>query len=245
MSEHPALSLLLSAHPPEKAQEIFTTQIQHRPLLLRPSSPDPFSAQTKRDKRRLARQRQQRDAHRAFKATHKSGRASLSTRPRPLSAKNKRRLGIYEIPTEQRKWSPYEGLHRLWCEYIRDVLQISPDRTRKLAPDFAGPMISSADFHGAVVRVVRSGCVGRVGVRGIVVKDTKFTFEVVTRKDELKVLPKEGTVFELEVPREGDALEERKVGEERYVFEIHGGQMMTSAPDRANKKFKMHVDPGL
>ena len=50
----------------------------------------------------------------------------------------------------------------------------------------AGSKLASADFHGAEVEVVRSGCVGRVGTRGIVVKDTKFTFEVVTRANVLR-----------------------------------------------------------
>lgn len=50
----------------------------------------------------------------------------------------------------------------------------------------AGSRLASADFHGAEVEVVRSRCVGRVGVRGIVVRDTKFTFEVVTRRDVVK-----------------------------------------------------------
>ena len=50
----------------------------------------------------------------------------------------------------------------------------------------AGSLLASADFHGAEVQVVRSRCVGRVGVRGIVVRETKFTFVVVTRGDGVK-----------------------------------------------------------
>lgn len=49
-----------------------------------------------------------------------------------------------------------------------------------------GAKLASADFHGAEVLVVRSKCVGRVGCEGIVVKDTKFTFEVITKANELK-----------------------------------------------------------
>jgi ribonuclease P protein subunit POP4 len=29
------------------------------------------------------------------------------------------------------------------------------------------------------------------------------------------------------------------------VFELHGHQFESRAPDRANKKFKMHIDPDL
>jgi ribonuclease P protein subunit POP4 len=49
-----------------------------------------------------------------------------------------------------------------------------------------GPLLASADYHGAMVDVVRCRCVGRVGIRGIVVKDTKFTMEIITPKNELK-----------------------------------------------------------
>lgn len=50
----------------------------------------------------------------------------------------------------------------------------------------AAAKLVSAEFVGAEVQVVRCRCVSRVGVRGIVVKDTRYTFEIVTRKDELK-----------------------------------------------------------
>ena len=46
--------------------------------------------------------------------------------------------------------------------------------------------LCSADFHGAEVEVVRSRCVGRVGLKGIVLKDTKFTFEIITSADIIK-----------------------------------------------------------
>jgi ribonuclease P protein subunit POP4 len=50
----------------------------------------------------------------------------------------------------------------------------------------AGAMLASADMHGAMVEVVRSRCVSRVGVRGIVVRDCKHVFEIVTRGDCVK-----------------------------------------------------------
>lgn len=49
-----------------------------------------------------------------------------------------------------------------------------------------GSKLVSADFHGAEIEVARSRCSSRVGMRGIVVRDTKFTFVVVTEGDEVK-----------------------------------------------------------
>ncbi|KAK5277040.1 hypothetical protein LTR16_010330 [Cryomyces antarcticus] len=116
-----------------------------------------------------------------------------------------------------------------------------------VTPQGAGPLIASADFHGAEVEVVRSRCVSRVGLKGIVVKDTKFTFEVITKSDELKTVPKEHTVFRFEIPLIAKMPEGEQEGEKlkSLVFELHGSQFENRAPDRANKKFKLHIDPDL
>lgn len=60
------------------------------------------------------------------------------------------------------------------------------DKSRYVNAAAVGPLLASADYHGAMVDVVRCRCVGRVGIRGIVVKDTKFTMEIITPKNELK-----------------------------------------------------------
>ena len=118
----------------------------------------------------------------------------------------------------------------------------------------AGPILVSADYHGALLEVVRSRCVSRVGLKGIVVKDTKFTFEVVTTRDVVKRVPKEHTVFRFEVPFEGKKVNglngepsEKTESQSRkpLVFEIHGNQLESRAPDRANRKFRVHPDPDL
>lgn len=49
-----------------------------------------------------------------------------------------------------------------------------------------GSKLVSADFHGAEIEVVKSRCSGRVGLKGIVVRDTKFTFLIVTKDDKVK-----------------------------------------------------------
>lgn len=105
----------------------------------------------------------------------------------------------------------------------------------------AAAKLCSADFHGAELEVVRSRCVSRVGVRGIVVKDSKFAFEIITKSDTRKLIPKEHTIFKFVVPTPG------KEGEAQrdLVFELHGDQFIYRAADRANRKFKSHFLPDL
>lgn len=131
----------------------------------------------------------------------------------------------------------------------------------------AGTKLTSADFHGAKVMVVRSKCVSMVGLRGIVLRDTKFTFQIITQQNELKstqgsddfllrrwadyrlVIPKNHTIFRIQIPQP-DAVEEdptpkldKDLGEEEMgvnalIFELHGSSFEHRAIDRATKKFK-------
>lgn len=167
--EHPAQALLGRAHEPATASQIFREKVQNRPLLLRPSSPDPSDkVRSQRQKARLEK----------AKANRKS------KKPRPLTAKQKRVLGVYDIPEAQRKYDIYVPIWKLWCAYMREILSMSQSRYVNAAA--VGPLLASADYHGAMIDVVRCRCVGRVGIKGIVVKDTKFTMEIITSKNELK-----------------------------------------------------------
>jgi len=104
-------------------------------------------------------------------------------------------------------------------------------------------------------------------MEGIVVRDTKFTFVIVNKRNEIKTVPKEGAVFRFEVPLaddgevRGDAgdkvdvehkadeakngVNSEKDSRAKLVFELHGEQFKNRAVDRANKKFKMHIPPDL
>lgn len=239
--------LLARAHSPDSAARIFTEKIQYRPLLLRPSSPPPTTA---------------RDARRKTRQAEKQRRKKQ--KPKPLSAAERRRLGLYEVPRAGAKYALFEPLRELWLGYAREILggdvyRGGPDAAQKL---------TSADFHGAEVEVSRSACVSRVGVRGIVIKDSRFVFEVVTKRNRVKTIPKEGTIFRVVIPveavkpasvaadqeGEGKAVTEQQ-GEgdaekipskaEEFVFEIHGDQFLYRAADRANKKFKSHFSKTL
>ena len=178
-SDHIAYQLLARGHSQEIADRLFKERVVERPLILRPT--EATNARTER--------RQKREEKAA-------AQKRKSTKPKPLSAKQKRALCIYDIPRKQQKYAIYEPLHEMWCSYMREVLGISTESSNTnvcrenqrahVTVQGAGPKLVGADFHGAVVEVVRSRCVSRVGVKGIVVKDTKFTFELITPTNILK-----------------------------------------------------------
>lgn len=170
---HVAHELLARAHSPDTTDQLFTERIRQKPLYLRPTSPTPAD---NRARRRL---------HRLRKKEY----FLRKQRPRPLSAKEKRISGIYDIPKEECKYAVFRELHKMWIEYMQEVLDIKdrrPDMMPRITALSHGSKLVSADFHGAEIEVVRSRCGGRVGVKGIVVKDTKFTFVIVTENDVVK-----------------------------------------------------------
>ncbi|RAK93868.1 ribonuclease P complex subunit Pop4 [Aspergillus costaricaensis CBS 115574] len=232
---HIAHTLLSRAHSPDTATQLFTERIKQKPLYVRPTSPTPAD---NRSRRRLHRLRKKEYFLRKQK-------------PQPLSARQKRASGLYDLPKEECKYAIFQELHGMWVRYMQDMLDLGEKKFKPpMTPLSHGSKLSSADFHGAEVEVVRSRCEGRVGVRGIVVRDTKFTFVVVTRGDEVKTIPKEQTIFRFSVPLpqaddadadgaagagEASAHSEKK---EELVFELHGSQFQNRPVDRANKKFK-------
>ncbi|KAG6027955.1 hypothetical protein E4U41_000807 [Claviceps citrina] len=213
-------NLLARAHSPDSVSRIYTEKIQHRTLHLRPSSPPP-TALNARAARRKARDEK---------------KASRKARPKPLSSRERRKLGLYDVPKQGQKYDIYKPLCELWQGYAREILggdiyRGGPDAAAKLA---------SAELHGAPAEVVRSRCPGRVGIKGIIVRDRKFVFEIITEKKGLKMIPKEGTTFRIEVSAEGHGHDSKP-----FVFEVLGDQFMHRSADRANRKFKQHFLPNL
>ncbi|KAI9795551.1 MAG: hypothetical protein M1833_006951 [Piccolia ochrophora] len=227
--EHVAETLLRSVHPPHTAANLFLTKVVQRPLPLLPTSNT--AATDARSARRAA--RFAKDA------------ARRKRRPQPLSARQKRQLGLYDLPARvsPSEVKAFEGLNHMWGGYIREVLEGAGTAQGK------AQRLCSADMHGARVVVVRSRCVERVGVEGVVVREGRGVFIVVGEGGSVKTLPKEHTVFKVEVPpeEEPEGQENARHGEEKekVAFEIHGEQFKTRPTDRANKKFKARNLPDL
>lgn len=160
--------LLTRAHSPTTAAQHHDERVTRRPLLLRATSPVPSARAVRRA---------------ALNARKPSSKSRKTLKPRPLSAAQKRSLGLLEIPKVQQKFPIYEPLHALWVGYMREILGADGKGDRKpyVSAAGAGAMLASADMHGAMVEVVRSRCVSRVGVKGIVVRDCKFVFEIITK----------------------------------------------------------------
>ncbi|CAE7200741.1 hypothetical protein CFE70_008125 [Pyrenophora teres f. teres 0-1] len=226
---HIAKTLLQRAFSPSTAESHFNERVIKRPLQIRATSPTPSARAVRR---------------RALNDRKEISRKRSKNKPRPLSAAKKRALSLNDIPKEQQKYAIYEGLHKMWVGYMKEVLGLN-DATRNalITPNASGQNLATADMHGALVSVVRSRCVSRVGLEGIIVRDTRFTFEVITKHNVVKAIPKEHTIFRFEVPLLSDSGGE--MPKKPLVFELNGEQFQTRAADRSNRKFRMHYQPDI
>ncbi|QLQ78444.1 hypothetical protein HG537_0A06910 [Torulaspora globosa] len=124
----------------------------------------------------------------------------------------------------------------LWIGYMRDLLNIPAKITDSSRLTINGQTalmkLSMADYNGAFLKVASSRNRNLVGIEGIVIWDSQKNFIMVTRGkliDELKIIPKKGTVFNFEIPvNDDDAL----------LYTILGDRFKYRSNDRAGRKFK-------
>lgn len=247
-----AEELLARSRPAEAAAELHLDKVVRKPLYLRPTDEEESVKDINGLDARARRQKARREKQLA-------ARKSSKLKPKPLSAKERRKLCVYDIPKEQQKYELYLPLHALWQGYMREVLGLSGEgpHGNYVSIKNAGPMITSADLHGAIVQVVRCKSVGRVGIQGIVLKDTKFAFEVITPKNELKsksecdfieihaielhiltrlaAVPKGDTIFRIEIQ-----LPPRKLEQAEQPTVDTTVELPSEDNDRANLVFELH-----
>jgi len=107
-----------------------------------------------------------------------------------------------------------------------------------------------ADFHGSILTVRQSKNPCLVGLSGIVVHETENAFKVVTRNDQIKLLPKQNSIFAFAVPlfsaisalnsgsRASEPNTTTVLDRPHIEFELYGNQFRFRSAERAGRKFK-------
>lgn len=131
----------------------------------------------------------------------------------------------------------FKPMHeQLWIGYMKEILNI-PGELRdsskfSINQSQALLKLSMADYNGAFLKVIKSVNRNMLGIEGIVIWDSQKNFIMITSGelvDEIKCIPKKGTVFAFEVPlNKEDALQ----------FTILGDRFKYRSSDRAGRKFK-------
>ncbi|XP_076011633.1 ribonuclease P protein subunit p29 isoform X2 [Genypterus blacodes] len=145
-----------------------------------------------------------------------------SKKAKGLNARQKREMKVFQIKPEQQRYDLFLPLHELWTQYVVDLCNgLKPSSN----PQVIQQKLLKADFHGAIITVVRSKCPSYVGTTGIIVQELKHIFKIITKEDKLKVMPKRNNVFAVEIGG--------------FVSHIYGSKFEHRASERSAKKFKV------
>ncbi|CAE7460131.1 Pop4 [Symbiodinium natans] len=91
---------------------------------------------------------------------------------------------------KQLRHDDFAPLRALWEKYIEDL---SPANDDELSA-----VLARADLHGSCLRVAQAKTPGLVRLSGTVIEETQQTFRIITAENQIKVLPKESCIFEVE-----------------------------------------------
>lgn len=157
-------------------------------------------------------------------------------KPKPVSkckTKNqlKRILGLNCPPKDVLSYADAMKLNELWMSYMKKVVNFDNLCKRgwngipgcKNWETFMTSLYK-CDFHGAHIKVVSSKCCSYIMLAGVIILETKNTFQIVGIDNKLKIVPKEHSIFELEL--------------EGYLIHLYGKHFITKSKDRSKKKIK-------
>ncbi|KAH9842811.1 RNase P/MRP, p29 subunit [Rhodofomes roseus] len=209
------------------------------------------------------------------KARRLSDKAKKATGAAPR--RDVRQASFWRLKQQETKFQLFLPLHALWMGYMTELLALPPAPSgannqpiTEAIPNSAAmhAKLVKADFHGSIMAVRQSKNPCLVGLSGIVIHETENAFKIVTRNNQLKLVPKQNSVFAFAVPlyARGDPPEQGISGmtapdnsaalvpvdvgsthadhastvfDSPYLeFELHGNQFCFRAAERAGRKFK-------
>jgi len=157
-----------------------------------------------------------------------------------LTAREKRDLGLCKLEKDGLKFETFKKLHYLWLDYMREIIDFGKIEASKVDTidshtTYGGRMpavldenlqlkICRADMHGCLMKVTRALNFCLVGIQGIVVMETRNSFQIIDKKNVLKIIPKIGTSFTFVI--------------EGLLITISGSSFIMKPHERAVKKWK-------
>lgn len=149
-----------------------------------------------------------------------------------LTRREKKDLGFYSMGRDNVKYKDILPMHQLWIEYINKVVDLTkvPSKTDRNWDSFTQSFYK-ADFHGAILSVIRSKCPSYVGKTGICIVDTRQTFVIVSDNDKTTTLLKKTCVFKLQI--------------NELNIVLFGKHLCIRPAERSTKKIKSIQHPDL
>jgi ribonuclease P protein subunit POP4 len=114
-----------------------------------------------------------------------------------MSARTRRAVGLTTLVGKDVKYDEFLPLHQLWQGYVAELIGTVP--TNAGAMTQLELKLAKADLHGAILCVTQSRTPSCVGLQGIMIRETRDTFVIVTKKNKVKHIPKEPSIFSVQL----------------------------------------------
>ena len=100
-------------------------------------------------------------------------------------------LGLNKFGKKSLRYTDMLQLNSLWLGYMHHMLGVEdftslPKDSTSTHWENISQRLMKADYHGAQVTVVRSRCPSTVGIKGIIIQDTKNTFRLLSEDDVIR-----------------------------------------------------------
>ena len=126
---------------------------------------------------------------------------------------------IKNLKKEKMEYTSLLSMNQLWKEYITELMNNSTNDETILNK------MLKADLHGAILTVVNATNKNNIGISGIVIFESKRTFNLLNNKNEVKTILKNGCVFETEINN-------------GIKIQIYGDNFLYKSAERTKIKFK-------
>ena len=153
------------------------------------------------------------DQNKGLHTTHKTKRIQR------ISNSQRKKLNLTNIDLVHHKYDAYVHLHRLWISYIRQLTYMAKDIKQKQT------LMIRADFHGALIQVIRAKNPTYVGIKAIILQETMHTFKCIENNNKFKSVPKHGTVLKMEI-------------DNNHTMTIYATAMRIRPTERIKRRFK-------
>lgn len=111
-----------------------------------------------------------------------------STKKKFLTRNEKKKLGLLKLPKDGWDYSKILPMNKMWKQYMHENLELvnrAPDHIEADYNSFCA-VLNKSELIGAEISIIRSKIPSYVGVKGIIIFETKFTFQIVTAESKFK-----------------------------------------------------------
>lgn len=164
----------------------------------------------------------QNDAQSKNKKNELKEKSKLKRKSKNMTCKERKEKKLFVLPKEGLEYDKLLPMNNLWKGYIKDLLESVSGISNQ------SEVLLKADYHGCLMKCTRSKCPSYVNIEGLMIQETENTFKILTKENQVKIIPKGGCIFHFKM----------ETNKKEFTIEIYGDNFRYRSFERSAKKFK-------